>query len=433
MTRKFALTQNADHRRVLAQAVMLAMGVVGVAANTASAQTLYGGGATLPAVGYVGPTAALGGSTDTRLTNPVTETTSLFGAYASAHSESVSYCQTGSGTGKKVLGQWTSFAANNTCGLFSGTPFGFSGAAALPNFAASDAPLAQSEYSSVITNVGVAPAQFPSVAGAIGIIYNNTSVSSLNLTDSQVCEIFSGVITNWSQISSASGAITVAYRTDGSGTSFSLSNHLSHVCTSAAEFKSSGEFFTTDQTFTNVVAHSGGLPSGAVGASGNPGVVNEVSATTNSIGYGEIADALNHDPVLQYATVNSEDPVANFGATFTITTTTGQVIAGVNTIGQATLGAITGGSNTSCVVVAIPSSYAVPSSGYPIVAVSNLLGYYSGNGATNAPLIQDLLSAPYTTSIKRAATDIGSGKGLAWVSDSSGNATTANVDLCIND
>jgi phosphate transport system substrate-binding protein len=432
MKRMFAFTQDAESRRGMAQAVLLAMGVV--ASAGAQAATVYGGGATLPAVGYEG-NQALGGTTDTRLTVDPSDTSSLFGQVQSTYGFTLSYCETGSGTGKKVLGQWTSYAADNACGTFSqASVFGFSAPSARPDFGASDAPLAQSEYNSVITNVSTAPVQFPVVAGAIAIIYNNSSVTSqLNLTDSQVCEIFSGKITNWSQISSASGAIKLVYRTDGSGTSFSLSNHLANVCTSSAEF-TSGTYptvhFTTDQTFTNVVAASGGLPSGAIGASGNPGVVAAVAANADSIGYGEVADALAHDPTLTYATVNSEDPVNNLANTFSITTGVGEVVTVNGSNGQATLGAITSGSQTQCVVVANPSTYAVPSSGYPIVAVSNLLGLYSGNA--NAADVRDLLNAPFNATIQNNASDIGSGTGLAWVDDTSGHETSTLINSCIN-
>ena len=447
MERKFAKSQNADSRRAMAQAVMLAMGVVTTVG--AQAATLYGGGATLPAVGYEGGSQALGNGSNTRLVSGTFDSKSLFQIYENTYSASfaptVSYCQTGSGTGKRVLGGVTGYAADNACGLFTGTPLGFSAPSpqADPNFAASDAPLAQSEYSSVINSWGsahTAPVQFPVVAGAIGILYNNTNVASLNVTDSQVCEIFSGVITNWTQLgATTSQAITVVYRTDGSGTSFSLSNHLSAVCTAAAEFQASGDYFTTDQTFTNVVAHSGGLPSGAVGASGNPGVVSTIGSTAGAIGYGEIADALARSPALTYATVNSKNPTSStdFPATFTVTTTTGQVISGVDSTGHATLGAVTGGVDTQCLVVAVPSSYANPSSGYPIVAVSNLLGYYSGNG-TNATAVGDLLGAAWNTTIRRSATDIGAGKGLSWLSDSAGNIGTVSsgapglISGCVN-
>jgi phosphate transport system substrate-binding protein len=426
MKRKFGLSQNAANRRAMAQAVMLAMGVV-AQASAQAAGTLYGGGATLPAVGYEGGTQALGNGSNARLVVNTTDTKSLFGAYKIKYSTTVSYCQTGSGTGKRVLGGVTGYAADNTCGDFTTTPLGFSAPSGQhdPNFAASDAPLSQSEYSSVINSWGsahTAPVQFPVVAGAVGILYNNTSVSSLNLSDSQVCQIFSGQITNWSQLGAAAKAITVVYRSDGSGTTFSLSNHLSAVC---AAYLPSGDYFTTDQSFTNVAAHSGGIPAGASGQSGNPNVVSTVGSTDGAIGYGEIADALARNPALTYATVNGQDPVSNLAATFTVTTTTGQVISGVDSTGHAVLSAVTGGSQTQCLVMAVPSSYANPASGYPIVAVSNLLGYYSGN-STNSTLIGELLGAPWNTTIRSLATDIGSGKGLVYLADASGNLSTVS-------
>lgn len=423
MKRNFVMTQKAKDARALGQAVMLAMmGAVSAAAN---AQTIYGGGATLPAVGYIGSTSALSSS---RLTNPVNDSNSLF---ANVGSFSVSYCQTGSGAGKKVLGKWSTFSADNTCPSFSSTPFGFSAPSGqtLPDFAASDAPLSQTEFSSVVTNASSRgeAVQFPAVAGAIGVIYNNSGVTGTpNLTDAQVCAIFAGSYTNWNQISSsyASKALKVIYRSDGSGTTFSLSNHLSQVCTLA-----SGHF-VTDQTFTTVdsVLFPSSLPSNFTGASGNPGVVTAVGNTDGAIGYGEIADAEARNPVLSYFTVNSKDPVNDLASPFTVSTTTGQVITGVNaTTGRPTLGAVSGGSHTSsCLNVVTPDSYANPS-GYPIVAVSNLLGYYQGNG-TNTTYVQQLLRGPYNSTVQGNTFNIGSGTGLSFLNID----LTSSVNSCVN-
>ncbi|MDE0854089.1 MAG: substrate-binding domain-containing protein [Nevskia sp.] len=423
MKRNFVLTQKAKDARALGQAAVLAMlGAVSAAAN---AQTIYGGGATLPAVGYVGTTADTSSS---RLTNPVNDSNSLF---ANVGSFTVSYCQTGSGTGKKVLGKWNTFSADNTCPAFSSTPFGFSAPSGqtLPDFAASDAPLSQTEFSSVVTNASSRgePVQFPAVAGAIGILYNNSSLSGTqNLTDAQVCAIFAGSYTNWNQISSsyASKALTVIYRSDGSGTTFSMSNHLSQVCTLA-----SGHF-VTDQTFTTVdsVLYPSGLPSNFTGASGNPGVVTAVGNTDGAIAYGEIADANARVPTpLAHFTVNSKDPVTDLASPFTVSTTTGQVITGANaTTGRPTLGAVSGGSHTSsCLYIVTPDSYANPS-GYPIVAVSNLLGYYQGNGS-NTTYVQQLLSGPYNSTVQGNTFDIGSGTGLSFLNID----LTSSISSCV--
>jgi phosphate transport system substrate-binding protein len=60
-----------------------------------------------------------------------------------------------------------------------------------------------------------------------------SSDGALALTDSDLCRIFSGKITDWSKITShagLSGTIEVAYRSDGSGTTFLLTDRLKIVC-----------------------------------------------------------------------------------------------------------------------------------------------------------------------------------------------------------
>ncbi|WMR32699.1 substrate-binding domain-containing protein, partial [Metapseudomonas otitidis] len=95
--------------------------------------------------------------------------------------------------------------------------------------------------------------QIPSAATSVTIPYKKAGVTSLNLTSAQLCDIFSGNITNWSQISSASGPITVVYRGTSSGTSEIFTRHLNSQC--------SGQFGVSS-TFTS--AALGGVPAGAV-------------------------------------------------------------------------------------------------------------------------------------------------------------------------
>lgn len=113
--------------------------------GAAAQADLYGGGATLPASGYIGVSNAL----STNRFSTTTDNASLFGRNRTVNTVVTNYCQTGSGTGRRVLQGTTGFSADGTCGLFSGTPTGF-GAPSLqtdPDFAASDVPLSQTEYS----------------------------------------------------------------------------------------------------------------------------------------------------------------------------------------------------------------------------------------------------------------------------------------------
>jgi phosphate transport system substrate-binding protein len=73
-----------------------------------------------------------------------------------------------------------------------------------------------------------------------------------------------------------------------------------------------------------------------------------------------------------------------------------------------------------------PDSYAAPSSGYPIIAVSYLLGNSNGNGSDLAHT-QGLLSAPYNSAItaSRFLTQFGVGKGLELLN--AGTSITTNI------
>lgn len=126
--------------------------------------------------------------------------------------------------------------------------------------------------------------QIPSAATSVTIPYKKAGVTSLNLTSAQLCGIFSGNITNWSQISSASGPITVVYRGTSSGTSEIFTRHLNSQC--------AGQFGVSS-TFTS--AALGGVPAGAVAVSGSAQMASTVAATDGAIGYvgPEDVDATN--------------------------------------------------------------------------------------------------------------------------------------------
>ena len=173
---------------------LIAAGALALASFGASAQaTLYGGGATLPAQAYVGDRFynANDPANSARLslagrTNAAFEGT-LFGevaqrGFGAAQVQGVSYCQTGSGTGRSTLigtnAAGTVFNASGTCPTFATTPTGFGAPAAIlkPDFAASDTPISAAEYTRAVSNArngGAAPVQFPALAAAITIIYTN--------------------------------------------------------------------------------------------------------------------------------------------------------------------------------------------------------------------------------------------------------------------
>lgn len=439
-----------------------------IAGVSHASTTLVGGGATLPSIGYVGSNAA----TMTQVSGSNISSTSLFGVAL----PNASYCLTGSGAGKNILAGIANNNVQDLCPVDStGTLHGF-GAPAVsrtdltqPNFAGADAPMSATDYSnykSVHTASTANPTEFPAVAGAVAIPFNlvdstgaTVTSNEVNFTSAQLCLIFSGQVTNWtdSRLSGAfsltdggsilSAPINVQFRSDGSGTTFSFSNHLAAACnTTTNPLETSQNFFSTTASpyvVQNFFTTSAGVPNGNgtttpkwTGSSGNPAVANAVKNTANSIGYVETANALATAPNLQFADVDGKSPTANFGSALTlaaVSVATNQVISGTNAAnGTPQLSAISGATG-SCIKLVKPADYALannnagninPAGNYPIVAVSYLLGNTSGNGADLANT-QTLLNAPYNSTVQAAVTTIGGTTGLQFLNVSSAFSTTA--------
>ncbi|WP_052321610.1 substrate-binding domain-containing protein [Ralstonia sp. A12] len=183
------------------------------------------------------------------------------------------YAVTGSGGGKTAL------TTNN--------PTAFNNAYVTPradttvHYAGSDSVLSASDISAFAPRQGTdgALVQIPSVGTPVGIPFKNASLSSLTLNDDQLCKVFSGKVTDWSGISSASGPITVVYRSDSSGTSEIFTRHLNAVCNST----NSNVTFVTSTKFTDSFP-GGVVPANFVGGNLSAGVRDGVAAG-NAIGY----------------------------------------------------------------------------------------------------------------------------------------------------
>lgn len=133
------------------------------------------------------------------------------------------------------------------------------------DFAASDEPIKASEAAKVKRGV----VQFPAVGGTIAIAYNRPGCN-LKLTQAQVADIFLGKITNWSALKCGNGKITIAHRSDGSGTTFAFTSSLSAFSPAWKAKVGSGK--------------SVQWPVG-VGGKGNDGVAAVLNNTPGSIGY----------------------------------------------------------------------------------------------------------------------------------------------------
>ncbi|WP_414650071.1 phosphate ABC transporter substrate-binding protein PstS [Dokdonella sp.] len=152
------------------------------------------------------------------------------------------------------------------------------------SFGASDKPLSPEE----LHEAGLA--QFPAVIGGVVPVVNIEGIDAgkLRFTGPLLADIFQGKITKWNDpaiaqinpdVKLGDGAITVVHRSDGSGTTFNFVNYLSKV---SPEWKSKvGE------------GTSVSWPVG-VGGKGNEGVAAYVKQIKGSIGYVELAYALQN-------------------------------------------------------------------------------------------------------------------------------------------
>ncbi len=138
--------------------------------------------------------------------------------------------------------------------------------------------------------------ELPTIGTPITVPVNLVGVGAngaANLADADLCGIFAGRITQWSQVSAASsippgnGAITVVYRGDSSGTSFLFTQHLKAVCGSTTN--TVGNPYAATTSFSSLFIRAGSstptLPSNFVPGTQSPGVQTAVDAAKGTIGY----------------------------------------------------------------------------------------------------------------------------------------------------
>jgi len=152
------------------------------------------------------------------------------------------------------------------------------------NFAGSDAAMTDEQIAKVKQGVVLIPA----TAGSIVLAYNLPGVESLKLSREAYSGIFVGKITKWNDPTIAKAnegvklpdtAITVCERSDGSGTTFVFTKHLSAI---------SPDFNTQVGEGTTVT-----WPTGVAGK-GNDGVTALIKQTPGAIGYVEYGYAKNN-------------------------------------------------------------------------------------------------------------------------------------------
>jgi len=156
--------------------------------------------------------------------------------------------------------------------------------AGVVDFGASDAAMSDAEIAKVAKGVVMIPA----TAGEIVFAYNLPGVENLKLSREAMAGIFLGKITKWNDpaITKTNEGmklpdlmIQVAYRSDGSGTTYVFTQHLSAIS------KDFADQVGTDKSVT--------FPAG-VGGKGNEGVTALVKQSPGAVGYVEYGYAKNN-------------------------------------------------------------------------------------------------------------------------------------------
>jgi len=225
--------------------------------------------------------AGLGGYFTNAFLNPGTPTIELTGD--------------GSSLVSPILSQWTS----NYLGLHSNVQINYQSVGSgtgVTDFTNKVVDFAGTDAAPVPSSLPNTTLTIPETIGAVTLAYNIPGVpTGLHLNENLTAEIFNGAITYWDNssitginygLSLPHNLITTVHRSDSSGTTFIFEGYL---------LKSS---------FWPFIPQSKSWPSGARGASlagaQNNGVATDVLTTPNSIGYVEVAYALQNNMNVAY-------------------------------------------------------------------------------------------------------------------------------------
>ena len=229
------------------------------------------------------------------------------------------------------------------------------------DFGASDKPMKPEAIEKVSRGV----VQIPMTAGAIAVAYNNSDCK-LELTQKQLSGIFLGTIKNYSELGCDPKAIKIVHRSDGSGTTYNFTKHLSAI---SPEWKD------------NVGADkSVQWPSG-IGAKGNEGVSAQLQQIDGGIGYVELAYVKGD---LQAAAVQNGS---------------GEKVVPTNKTASEALGSIDLGPD---LIGGNPN----PMGGYPIVTFTWVLAYANDNG-DKLPLLQKTFNYMLSDAAQSKAPELG--------------------------
>lgn len=275
------------------------------------------------------------------------------------------------------------------------------------SFGASDSPLA-SPAPSVTGSPNRGPAvQVPVITGGITLAYNPSGLTvpagGLRLSRRTYCGILDGQITNWNSPAitadnsgrrvAANLPIRVVRRSDSSGTTFNLSNHLNTVCRNL-----SPSSYNWDRGAGNTVS----WPSTFIGVEGGSAVIRAVASTRGGFGYADESTRLSASGV----TVRPLGALLQNQAGNYVAPTPAAVSA-------AFTGAVDTDTNPRIITLGGPTSNPTllqnPTGGtaYPIVGQSYLLFYDVYASSSVATGIRSLITTGFSTQGDTAARNLG--------------------------
>jgi phosphate transport system substrate-binding protein len=252
------------------------------------------------------------------------------------------------------------------------------------DFAGTDAPFSAADAANV---KGGTFFYFPTVAGPITVSYNLSGVKKLQLSAETLAKIFQGTIKTWDDaaikadnpgVKLPSTAITVAHRSDSSGTTQNFTGFLQAAAPGS---------------WTLGTGSTVSWPADQQAGQGNPGVGQIVKSTDGAIGYVDFSDAKALK--LKFASVKNKD--GKFVAPTVKATTAAVEKAQVNQ--DLTFNPLNA-AGKDAYPIASPTwilAYQSYSDSAKTTAIKNFLNYIYGNGqkiATQvdyAPLPKNLL------------------------------------------
>jgi ABC-type phosphate transport system substrate-binding protein len=381
---------------------------------TTSSNDMWAGGATFPAYGYnlgAQPVGTPGPG------QPTPGPGSILYAAGQKIGDSIFYCLTGSGFGRKE------FEANNgtatvPCAALGQTPTGFGAPQDPLDFVGSDVAMPSTEccvsgttyYEGRLTGSVTwgQPFELPTFGGPIVLPYNQSSFSGLGsqtamkMSTWTYCAISNGTISNWNDpaiTKDNGGSVTGGtnetldyyFRSDSSGTSYLFTNKLNHDCNKSwpapynkDPYQDVGKGRDASWQFgVNMLwpgpGSAGDPNSRFTGESGNPGVISGIESNPWGTGYAEgawaAAAGIAQSCVLDTANKTFVCP--------TDKTAVAKALSNAHTIdyGGGSDGNPLGSTTPWCQLYISPTEFVNPPAGaYPIVGLSYWLFYGNNNG-----------------------------------------------------